>query len=690
MPYPRYINTPVKTEPRRDPNDISHWRNSLPPADYQPYEESKHSHSHSNISNLSWRPKSTSSSLVWPVLGITVPIALVSASLLALVFAYRVKSEASLFGGAGSDASSQHGLYILVNYSATRIVFAASLLSTLAPILGSFIMTLWCLPAARMMKDASANNELLHLPTPYQLSLIVGLTLASLERLRAYLAYAFSRSRKAALPPVLNRAATVMIFSLFLATAVFVTDTALHYTTSTIEFDQLSRPNAPNFAFGRGLSPTCLKLNRLENHGLPCSWDYAQAANDLFAYTSEQNEVFRLAQNMSQHSEIRLAPRQSIQDSDLALLIPKSETINANVDYRASTISVSTKCSLISDICHLQRRNTSDAELVTAFNCSNAFYGVLGLDPVSSDFDSQTDLNISALSFKPAKNLEYAFFRDAKLQHLYNPVGYPSTRGETYIFDPHPMPDDELINPLYLGLAGRFSENSEAAGSTLHQQPGFLATQGMFVDFVMSCEIRSYDTAYTWVNGEIQDVSSSSGQNGSVLEIFHGAQLYDGAGAAGYDLQTYLLYAALAPSGAAFEQTWADQYSVKVLSTIGAYTTSRTNLEEQIRTHLLVAKVPKPALGALIACTLSYTVLGVILGRVAYKASSTDTKDLAAQLSLAGLTSAAFDDRSADKLHSSVTLQSGLSGEEISPQSETRRIVVESNPVQGYDFRVWV
>jgi len=44
------------------------------------------------------------------------------------------------------------------------------------------------------------------------------------------------------------------------------------------------------------------------------------------------------------------------------------------------------------------------------------------------------------------------------------------------------------------------------------------------------------------------------------------------------------------------------------------------------RTPLLVAKVPKAALGALISCSLAYTILGLGLGIAAYRASATDVR----------------------------------------------------------------
>ena len=693
MSYPLHIDTSTMQASLNETTDIYRWRNSLPPDDFPQPKEAKDLEGRANLSEVELHTRSLAGSLFWPVLAITVPISLISASLLALVFAYQVKSEKSLFESAQTSSDTGNGLYILVNYSATRIVFAASFLSTLAPILGSFIMALWALPVAQMMRDASIGNEMQNLPTPYQLSLIIGLTLSSLERLRAYFAYACSRSRRAAMPPVLNRAAMTMTFSVVLAVAVFVTDTVLHYTTTTIEFDQLSAPTGPIFEYGRGLSARCADFNRSANNGLPCSFDYAQMQNNPDGYIFENNEVFRLAQNFSKVSQIRLVDGATPGDSHHAVLLPHA--VDTGVDYEASTMSVATTCKLITDSCHMQPFGNTSAVHETRFQCSDAFYGVLGLDPVTSQWDSQTDLNVSVLSFKPSSDLQYAFFKDSALQQPYNPVGYSTARESSGTFESQGVPNDELVNPMYVGIASRFDYGDQAAGVDLPKQRGFHPVADETVtDFVLSCEVRSYDTDYIWNNGAIAQVTPTLGQNGSVLEIYQGALSYFGSDSTPYDLQIFLLQSALSFTPEQFETTWADLYSVKVMSGIGPYTSSRTNVQEQTRTVLLVAKVPKPALGALIACSLAYTVLGVILGLTALRAASLNIRELATQLSLPAIASAAFDEKGASALHSSVDLQSGLTSDSASACSETRRVIVDASggkgQVQGDGSRRWV
>lgn len=625
-------------------------------------------------------------SLLWPVLVITVPIALLSATLLGLVFGYRVRTQPSLFASdsGGYQDISRHSSYVLVNFPATRLVFAASFLSTLAPMLGSFVMVLWSLRIAQSMRTASAKSEYTRLPTPYQLSLVIGLTLASTERLRRYFEYLFSRSRPS-IPPVVHHAAMMFTASIMCAAAVFLADTALHYSTSTISFDVIGSNIQTLHEYGRGLSQYCLDFDRIANLGFPCSYNITVDNPNGWA---EGNEIFYLQHNDSQHSEIRLVSSPELAHGELALLMPQMQNLPPNIDFRTSTVGVSTQCYPITAECDMRITNPG-VWTHTGFNCSNGFFGVLGKSPNISELSSfSPDPDVPPLAFKPAPNLEYAFFSDSELNTIYNSEGYDAENDQPTL---PPLPDDKLVNPIYLAIAGRFSQSVESVGNSMSNDSGLFQTNETdYVDFALRCPFTAYDVNYTWANGEIQDLSFVSSPNGSMLEIYHGNEFYITVSGQDYQLQDFLVQAAMQNTSQQLAHEWASLYSTKVLSTIGAYTSPRTNLLEQQRTQLLVAKVPKAALGALIACSLAYTVIGLGLGIAAYKASATDVRDLAAQLSLAGLTAAAFDEKHSftserrGKANGSVVFNEKLN------RRETRRVLIDGSPEKGYEFRVWV
>ena len=686
---------PSASQVSLDNNDIQSFDNHIPEDRLRVQvpltRQAKHEDDNrSDESTSSLHRKTLIKSLLWPVVAVTVPIAMLAATLLGLVYGYRVKTDDSIFpslADQGRGAGAEQG-YVLVNYPATRLVFAASFLSTLAPLLGSFIMMLWSLRVAQSMRCASVKTEYDHLPTPYQLSLIVGLTLASTGRLRSYYDYLFSKSRPK-IPPVVHHAAIMLSGSILLSGAVFVADSVLHYTTSTISYDQITPRAQPVDTSGRGLSPYCLDVKRADNAGFPCSYPAVVSDPNVIA---ESNEIFYLQHNTSQISEIRIVEVDELEHGNLAILTPQAQTLPPNTDYRASTIGVSTQCQLITKQCHLQAVNSTLWH--TQFNCSDAFYGVLGKAPNISELIGRSeDPDLPPFGYKPASNLQYGFFTSQDLNAPYNPEGYdpatdelPSTENSSIT----PLSDSQLVNPMYLAIAGRFTDSSESVGSQLDSDNEIFTLADSYFDFTMSCPITAYDVDYTLVNGQIQDVSYSSSPNGSLLEIFHARQFYISVSGGGYDLEDYLSQAALQDTSEDLAREWADLYSTKVLATIGAYTSPRLNIQEQERTPLLVAKVPEAALGALLACSLAYTILGFGLGLAAYKASTTDVRDLAAQLSLPGLTAAAFEDRTATLSGSGSGMRSDSIFSEKLTRKSTRRVVVDGNPENGYEFRVLV
>jgi hypothetical protein len=659
---------------------ISHshqWTSGITLHDMQ---SSNFSHLHStlnddpsSISEHSHRPLLRN--IIWPMTVIVLPISLLSGVLIGLVWGYRVVPEQGLFPSSSTPNQTISNAWILVNYSATRLVFVASWLSTMAPILASFVMVLWSLPIAQAMRAASVEQDAAHLPTPYQLSLIIGITLASTQRLRRYFEYVLSRSRPQ-IPPVLHKAATMLTLCVLLACGVFLADTALHYYTETVPFSKYSTNTQPMYSFGRGPSDECLNWNRTEHLCLPCSvpsWAPGDQAAETQAI-NEKGEAFLVQQNISRKSEVRLVQDATLENADLAILIPQWQSIPLELDFHATTVGVSTQCSLITTHCNARRIGSDDTE--TQFNCSDSFYGVLGLQPVLSDSDNATDPNVPPLNWKQVQNLQYGFYTDPQLTQSYA-TGAFNPRTDTLDLSGNCVPDAELINPVYLGVASRMSS------LTLNNDPGVLEGQdGSYVDLMLSCAYTTYQVNYTWFNGTVQDVSFAPSPNGTLAEMFHGSQMYASITGGAPDLELSILEAAQQPNTTAFMHRWGSLYSVKVLSTIAGYSTGRPSMQEQERTVFLVARVPTVPLWAIIACSLAYVILGLAMGWAAFKSSSSNVQDLAARLSLAGLTAAAFEERDGTGRHERIINDADSA---FSKQEDgTRRVGVEGLAQTGY------
>lgn len=616
--------------------------------------------------------------ILLPAVIVIIPMALLVAGLLGLIFGYRVKSDESLFEEvSNADAMRNHAV-VLVNYSATRIVFVASWASTLAPLLAGFVMNLSSFRSALMMVHSSSGVDQCDLPTPYQYCLLVGLCLASMGRLRRY--YAYSIKDAVVIPPVLRRAAQTLTLTLLLALIVFAADTALHYTTSTINFDQVS-VSTEMHTYGRGLSEQCLTLDRAANFGLPCSRNDVVAQADYEAYVAGQNEIFFLQHGTSNTSRVTLVPtpknQSSIPDGKVALLLPQTVGLSPFRDFRATTTGVMTTCTPISSECKWKTLGLD--ELYSQFNCSQNFWGVLGKAANLVDTGSViNDSDVSPLAFKPGAALQYAFFTDKELNTPYDSTG---------VNRPF-LTDAQLINPVYLGVAARFALTAQRAGINMSADPGVHQGPTTNIDFILRCQYTTYLADYEWVNSTAQINSLTPSPNGTLAEIFHGYNLAGSYSAFDSNLQDYIAQAALQSDAQAMADSFADSYSARVMSVIGAFLSSRTNSHEQTRTPLLVAKVPKAPLAILAACCLSYVVFGVVSAVLAYRAlNQVDVRDLALRFSLPALGLHAFRDATTDEAAVTIDAAGHRVFDETKIRSETMRVAVEGEPTTGFPFK---
>lgn len=136
-----------------------------------------------------------------------------------------------------------------------------------------------------------------------------------------------------------------------LAAAVFASDTALHYLTSTIVFDQISKISRPESTYGYGMSKLCLDLDRVGvNYGFPCTMEFGGPFEDPDR-TKKRNEMNRLQSNASYVSQIRLTSSEDLGDGDIAILIPQPASLLSGEDYRPSTVGVAASCHVVPLLC---------------------------------------------------------------------------------------------------------------------------------------------------------------------------------------------------------------------------------------------------------------------------------------------------------------------------------------------------
>ena len=145
------------------------------------------------------------------------PMFILTAVLLALVFGHQMPDHNSTYSYNNETELSLGSAYY-VNYSATTLVYIASLSSTLSTVLISAAMILFSYSLARSIAQKSDANNALELPSPFQLQLLVRMVDGRLTALWSYLLYVSGKKqRKVTIIPVLWQAVAMMVTLVLLA-----------------------------------------------------------------------------------------------------------------------------------------------------------------------------------------------------------------------------------------------------------------------------------------------------------------------------------------------------------------------------------------------------------------------------------------------------------------------------------------
>jgi hypothetical protein len=369
----------------------------------------------------------------------------------------------------------------------------------------------------------------------------------------------------------------------------------------------------------------------------------------------------------------------SLGAAQVAILIPQSANLSPFRDFEATTTGVITTCKAISSQCNWT--SSGPGSYYSSFNCSKGFWGVLGQAANVSTTNQGVffdDSSVPPLGFKPGAALQYGFYMDEDLNVPYDSGGN---------LGPF-MQDAALINPVYMGVAARFQITAQRAGVNMSSDPGVYQGPTSYIDFTLQCQYTTYLVDYAWVNSTAKINSMKTSPNGTLAEIYHGYNIPGSANSFDNDLQDFVLEAALQPSPRDLANKFANSYSPRVLSVIGPFLSSRENLQEQIRTPLLVAKVPKVPLAILIAGCCSYIIFGVFSAIFAYKAlRAVDVRDIAFRFSLPALGLHAFRDIGVEKA-AKVDPDSGHRiFDEALIKTETTRVAVEGTPRDGFAMK---
>ena len=181
-----------------------------------------------------------------------------------------------------------------------------------------------------------------------------------------------------------------------------------------------------------------------------------------------------LQNNISRASEIQMVAKPEVTLVDLTMLIPRVHALPNNASYRASTIEFSTHCRPLTTQC--ERQAAGRRGQFTYFNCIDNFGGLLGTPPnVTTIANSKAeDPDLPPMAFKPLQSLQYAFVANEDLSIPYNTEGCNLSTGN-FAINACTLPDSDLINPIFVAVAGRIFTQDLSATSNLSTEPNIFA-----------------------------------------------------------------------------------------------------------------------------------------------------------------------------------------------------------------------
>ena len=151
---------------------------------------------------------------------ISVPMVVLSAILLGLIYGYRVHPTSSPFNNLrpGPNFTESDSRALFVDLSATTLVTIASWSSTAAPMVLSWAVVLISYPVAKGMIFESQASESRRLPTPYQFSLVCRTLYSSMgSALWAWGTYLFGwRGKREEQSKALRVMATIVLLNVLL------------------------------------------------------------------------------------------------------------------------------------------------------------------------------------------------------------------------------------------------------------------------------------------------------------------------------------------------------------------------------------------------------------------------------------------------------------------------------------------
>lgn len=369
-------------------------------------------------------------------------------------------------------------------------------------------------------------------------------------------------------------------------------------------FSKISPSSFPSYSYSCGVySNSCTNLSADATDSFPCNINNAATST----------HSFWCLRGISDREQPSATNQVSTFKSDGATLAYLPDARQAsNVDFQASTFAIQTTCKPISQACGLNAAFGAS----TPFKCTPSFSG----DATAEDPNNNCGGSVIV-------NTRITLFED---ENFNRNISFQSKQ----------------INPFYLGTWARIFGNPSNPSNggrqfNLDQDPEIVTpVHGNGIVWVLGCSSVVYDLTYSWKNGSFNADRRQS--NGSISQILATPFPH---GLASNNLSNPAITSSFTDTANEMAEKWSTGFSQIAMALAVGMVSPRQNLQEQSRTSMLVARVPKAPLFTLIGLNLLYALLGILL--MLYTlcfAKPSETRDVQARLSLSGLAYFCFED----------------------------------------------
>ncbi|KAL8933183.1 MAG: hypothetical protein Q9216_006482 [Gyalolechia sp. 2 TL-2023] len=650
-----------------------------------------------------------------------IPMLALSAILMALVYSHQMPDNSSTYT-IGNETAKSLGSAYYVDYSATTLVYIASLSSTIATLLLSAAMVLFSYFLASKFAKQSDNGEDSLLPSPYQLELVIRIIDGRLMALWSYILYFFgSKQNRIRIMPILWQASALMIALVLLVGLITLADLWLHLGTKSVQYLEMRPDNPEGFAPGRDLSPSCLSDPRGDTPSPDGSIDISQPADCIIfrgdavneATLINQTEFVRTAGNQS-------AINQVLFDDGHAVLGPYSPP--PNLDFEATSFGSRTSCRVVTSECGA--RSITGARIpypwFSNFECNdtaglNMTGNFLALKPNESGMppelpsapNGDPDAQIQKGNSLTLSDYDMAFqyFQDSAKQKQVEIAGSGGRPDTSRL-------DWAVVFQLHLNWAFWISENNPSGlpiknvtgdperNITAELNPwaalNLVGNMQGGANGILSCQTDISEIHYQFLNGTLRVKDSRPPRQNASIPFVSGIsdtwayeQLHQG-------LQQSFVRARNPEDLAAGFASAYDQAVVSVPAGV-IQQIPAINVTRGVVTQ--VARVPIAPFLTLILLNLLYALVGLILTATATWALSTgqSVKDAQARLSVAAVVAESFenpalgdDARDIDELYAErrgkLTRRVGL-GKTENGGRRFKQIVIKSGEESGQLLR---